>query len=156
MGIKIVKRLPTPAEIIAELPIAEHFKQLKKNRDEEIRNIFENKDDRFILIIGPCSADNEDSVCEYLGKLAVMQEKVKDSLLIIPRIYTNKPRTNGEGYKGMANQPDPNKEPDLLEGLKAIRKLHLRALCDYNLPAADEMLYPEIILILRMFWLMWL
>lgn len=143
MGIKIVKKLPTPEEIILELPISEHFKQLKKNRDDEIRNVFENKDDRFILIIGPCSADNEDSVCEYLGRLAIMQEKVKDSVIIIPRIYTNKPRTTGEGYKGMAHQPDPNKEPDLLEGLKAIRKLHLRALCDYNLPAADEMLYPE-------------
>ena len=143
MAIKIVKKLPTPEEIIFELPLPDHFKQLKKNRDNEIKSVFENKDDRFILIIGPCSADNEDSVCEYLGRLSIIQEKVKDSVLIIPRIYTNKPRTTGEGYKGMAHQPDPNKEPDLLEGLKAIRKLHLRALCEYNLPAADEMLYPE-------------
>ncbi len=143
MGINYIKKLPTPEEVISELPLTEKFKQIKKNRDEEIKKVFENKDDRFILIIGPCSADNEDSVCEYIEKLAVIQEKVKDSIIIIPRVYTNKPRTNGEGYKGMAHQPDPSKKPDLLAGIKAIRRLHLRALSEFSLPAADEMLYPE-------------
>lgn len=143
MSIKFVKKLPTSEEVISELPLSDKYKEIKKNRDEEIRKVFENKDDRFILIIGPCSADNEDSVCEYIEKLAEIQENVKDSIIIVPRIYTNKPRTNGEGYKGMAHQPDPSKEPDLLAGIKAIRKLHLRALQEFNLPAADEMLYPE-------------
>jgi len=138
-----IKRIPTSDEIIEQMPLPNHIKEIKKHRDLEIKNIFENKDNRFILIIGPCSADNEDSVCEYIGKLAIVQEKVKDSILIIPRIYTNKPRTTGEGYKGMAHQPDPSKEPDLFEGIKAIRKMHLRSLCEYYMPAADEMLYPE-------------
>lgn len=143
MSMNFIKRIPTSDEIIEQMPLPNHIKEIKKHRDLEIKNIFENKDKRFILIIGPCSADNEDSVCEYIGKLAVVQEKVKDSILIIPRIYTNKPRTTGEGYKGMAHQPDPSKEPDLFEGIKAIRKMHLRSLCEYYMPAADEMLYPE-------------
>ncbi|HWQ89922.1 MAG TPA: 3-deoxy-7-phosphoheptulonate synthase, partial [Desulfitobacteriaceae bacterium] len=100
-------------------------------------------DKRFILIIGPCSADNEDSVCEYVGKLAEVQEKVKDKILIIPRIYTNKPRTTGKGYKGMVHQPDPAKKPDLFEGIKAIRRMHIRALSEFHMPAADEMLYSD-------------
>ena len=143
MSMNFIKRIPTSDEIIEQIPVPNHIKEIKKNRDRDIKNIFENKDKRFILIIGPCSADNEDSVCEYIGKLAVVQEKVKDSILIIPRIYTNKPRTTGEGYKGMAHQPDPSKEPDLVEGILAIRKMHLRSLCEYYMPAADEMLYPE-------------
>jgi 3-deoxy-7-phosphoheptulonate synthase len=143
MSMNFIKRIPTSDEIIEQMPLPNHIKEIKKHRDLEIKNIFENKDNRFILIIGPCSADNEDSVCEYIGKLAIVQEKVKDSILIIPRIYTNKPRTTGEGYKGMAHQPDPSKEPDLFEGIKAIRKMHLRSLCEYYMPAADEMLYPE-------------
>ena len=143
MSMNFIKRIPTSDEIIEQMPLPNHIKEIKKHRDLEIKNIFENKDNRFILIIGPCSADNEDSVCEYIGKLAIVQEKVKDSILIIPRIYTNKPRTTGEGYKGMAHQPDPSKEPDLFEGIKDIRKMHLRSLCEYYMPAADEMLYPE-------------
>ena len=143
MSIKFIKRIPTADEIIEQIPMPKHIEEIKLNRDREIRDIFEDKDDRFILIIGPCSADNEDSVCEYIEKLAGVQEKVKDSILIIPRIYTNKPRTTGEGYKGMAHQPDPSKEPDLFEGIKAIRKMHLRSLCEFYMPAADEMLYPE-------------
>ena len=143
MSMKFIKRIPTADEIIEQIPLPNHVKDIKETRDNDIRNIFENKDQRFILIIGPCSADNEDSVCEYIGKLAQVQEQVKDSILIIPRIYTNKPRTTGEGYKGMAHQPDPSKKPDLVEGIKAIRKMHLRALCEYYMPAADEMLYPE-------------
>ncbi|EQB20819.1 2-keto-3-deoxy-D-arabino-heptulosonate-7-phosphate synthase I alpha [Dehalobacter sp. UNSWDHB] len=143
MNMKFIKKIPTAEEIIEQIPLPEHIKKIKRDRDEQISNILENKDNRFILIIGPCSADNEDSVCEYIGKLAVMQDKVKDKILIIPRIYTNKPRTTGEGYKGMVHQPDPSKEPDLCEGIIAIRKLHIRALSEFHMPAADEMLYPE-------------
>lgn len=143
MGIKFIKRIPTADEIIEQIPLPGHIKTIKEQRDRELRNVFEDKDDRFILIIGPCSADNEDSVCEYIGRLAEVQDKVKDSILIVPRIYTNKPRTTGEGYKGMAHQPDPSKKPNLVEGITAIRKMHLRALCESHMPAADEMLYPE-------------
>ncbi|MFZ3102727.1 MAG: 3-deoxy-7-phosphoheptulonate synthase [Desulfitobacteriaceae bacterium] len=143
MSMKFIQRIPTAEEIKEQIPLPNHIKKIKENRDNDIRRIFENKDDKFLLIVGPCSADNEDSVCEYIEKLAQIQEKVKESILIIPRIYTNKPRTTGEGYKGMAHQPDPCKDPDLLVGIKAIRKMHIRALCDYYMPAADEMLYPE-------------
>jgi len=143
MSLKYIKQMPTADEMIELIPLPKHIKDIKRKRDREISDIFETKGDRFILIIGPCSADNEDSVCEYIEKLAGVQEKVKDSILIIPRIYTNKPRTNGKGYKGMAHQPDPRKKPDLFEGIKAIRKMHLRALSEFHMPAADEMLYPE-------------
>ncbi|MBU3159585.1 3-deoxy-7-phosphoheptulonate synthase [Clostridium frigoris] len=143
MNIKYIKRMPTLKKIMEEMPLSNKIKEIKKKRDAEIRKVFENESDKFILIVGPCSADNEDSVCEYIGKLAKVQEKVKDSIIIIPRIYTNKPRTTGEGYKGMASQPDPSKEPDMDAGLRAIRKLHIKALSEYHMPAADEMLYPE-------------
>lgn len=143
MSMKFIKKIPTAHEIIEEMPLPDHIKEIKRNRDEEIRKVFQNENDKFLLIIGPCSADNEDSVCEYIEKLAKIQEKVKDSIILIPRIYTNKPRTTGEGYKGMAHQPDPNKEPDLVAGIKAIRKLHIKALSEYHMSAADEMLYPE-------------
>lgn len=143
MTMKFIKRIPTASEIIAQIPVPNQVSKIREDRINDIKNILDNKDQRFILIIGPCSADNEDSVCEYIGKLAKVQEKVKDTILIIPRIYTNKPRTTGEGYKGMAHQPDPSKEPDMVEGIKAIRRMHLRALSDYHMPAADEMLYPE-------------
>lgn len=143
MSIKFIKQIPSAADIIKQIPLPSHIKEIKAQKDRDIQNIFENKDDRFILIIGPCSADNEDSVLEYIEKLAGVQEKVKNSIVIIPRIYTNKPRTTGEGYKGMAHQPDPSKKPDLSEGIQAIRKMHLRSLCEFYMPAADEMLYPE-------------
>jgi len=143
MNINYIKKMPTEKEIMEEMPLPNNIKEIKKNRDIEIRKVFENKSDKFLLIIGPCSADNEGSVCEYIEKLAKVQEKVKDSIIIIPRIYTNKPRTTGEGYKGMASQPDPSKEPDMDAGLRAIRKLHIKALSEYHMPAADEMLYPE-------------
>lgn len=143
MSMKFIKRIPSAEEVLEHIPLPDHLKEIKKKRDQEIRNVFTNEDDRFLLIIGPCSADNEDSVCEYISKLAEVQEKVKKEILIIPRIYTNKPRTTGEGYKGMVHQPDPEKEPDLCEGIKAIRRLHLRALAESHMPAADEMLYPE-------------
>ena len=143
MSMKFIKKIPTAREIMEEIPLPDPIKEIKNNKDMEIRKVFENESDKFLLIIGPCSADNEDSVCEYIGKLAKVQEKVKDSIIIIPRIYTNKPRTTGEGYKGMASQPDPSKEPDMVAGLKAIRQLHIKALSEYHMPAADEMLYPE-------------
>ncbi|KUO65338.1 MAG: phospho-2-dehydro-3-deoxyheptonate aldolase [Gracilibacter sp. BRH_c7a] len=143
MGMKFIKKIPTADEIIEQIPLPNHIKEIKNTKDEEIRKIFKDEEKKFLLIIGPCSADNEDSVCEYIGKLAEVQEKVKDNLIIMPRIYTNKPRTTGEGYKGMVHQPDPSKKPDLCEGIKAIRKMHIRALSEAHMPAADEMLYPE-------------
>jgi 3-deoxy-7-phosphoheptulonate synthase len=143
MSMRFIQKIPNVDEIIREIPLPNHIKTIKENRDKEIRAIFENQDKRFILIIGPCSADQEDSVCEYIGKLAEVQEKVKDKILIIPRIYTNHPRTTGKGYTGMVHQPDPTKKPDLFEGVKAIRKLHIRALSEFHMPAADEMLYSD-------------
>ena len=143
MGFNYVKELISPEEIKQLYPLTEELKQMKAKRDEEIRNIFEGTDNRFIAIIGPCSADNEDAVCEYINRLAKVQDKVKDKVLIIPRIYTNKPRTTGEGYMGLVHQPDPHKKTDFQEGLHAVRKMHLRAIKETGLSAADEMLYPE-------------
>lgn len=143
MSMHIHSELPRPDQLKAEYPLSEALKIQKKKRDQEIRDVFTGKSNRFILIIGPCSADNENSVCEYIDKLANINEKVQDRILIIPRIYTNKPRTTGIGYKGMLHQPDPNKAPDLYKGIVAIRQLHLRAFQMSGLTSADEMLYPE-------------
>lgn len=143
MGMKINAKLPLPAELKAQLPLSENIKQIKAARDAEIRDVFTGKKDKFVVIVGPCSADNEDSVCEYVNRLAKVNEKVSDKLIIIPRIYTNKPRTTGEGYKGMLHQPEPDKAPDLLAGIIAIRKMHIRAMEESGLTGADEMLYPE-------------
>ena len=143
MSFEFIRKLPTPAEIKEEYPLPANLAELKKNRDAEIRDVITGKDHRFLLIIGPCSADNEDSVCDYVSRLAKVQESVKDRILLIPRIYTNKPRTTGAGYKGMVHQPDPEKKPDLLAGLIAIRKMHIRAISETGLTSADEMLYPE-------------
>ncbi len=143
MGFNYVKELISPEELKERYPLTEELKKMKAKRDQEIRNIFEGTDDRFIAIIGPCSADNEDAVCEYINRLAKVQEKIQDKVLIIPRIYTNKPRTTGEGYMGLVHQPDPHKKADFQEGLHAVRKMHLRAMKETGLPAADEMLYPE-------------
>ena len=143
MGFNFITKLPTPAEIRAQYPVSERVAKIKEERDAQIQKIFEGESDKFLVIIGPCSADNADAVCEYIGRLAKVQDKVGDRLLLIPRIYTNKPRTTGEGYKGMLHQPDPEKKPDVLAGLIAIRKLHLRAIEETGLTAADEMLYPE-------------
>ena len=143
MSMKVNKVLPSPAELKEEYPLSEKLIQLKKERDAEIRDIFTGKSDKFAVIIGPCSADNEDSVCEYVCRLAKVNEKVKDRLVLIPRIYTNKPRTTGEGYKGMLHQPDPDQAPNLLEGIIAIRRMHIRAIKETGLTSADEMLYPE-------------
>lgn len=143
MSFQYVKEAPSPEEIIKQFPLPEEHKKWKEQRDREIARVFTGESGKFIVIIGPCSADNEDAVCDYVNRLAALQEKVDDKLLIIPRIYTNKPRTTGEGYKGMVHQPDPEKAPDLCEGLIAIRKMHLRAISETGLFAADEMLYPE-------------
>lgn len=142
MGMQRIKQIPTPEELLSQLPLPEKARRIKQRRDEEVRQALESGV-KFILIIGPCSADNEEPVCAYIERLARVQERVSEKIVIIPRIYTNKPRTTGEGYKGMAHQPDPGKAADLFEGVRAIRALHIRALCDYGLPAADEMLYPE-------------
>lgn len=143
MGATFVKKVMSPEQLLSEYPLPEKHKQLKEKRDEEIKKVFTGESDKFLVIIGPCSADHEDSVCDYISRLAKVQEKVKDKVLIIPRIYTNKPRTTGEGYKGIVHQPDPEKAPDLAEGLIAMRKMHLRAIAESHLFAADEMLYPE-------------
>lgn len=143
MGFNFITKLPTPAEIRAQYPVSARVAKIKEERDAQIQKIFEGESDKFLVIIGPCSADNADAVCEYIGRLAKVQDKVGDRLLLIPRIYTNKPRTTGEGYKGLLHQPDPEKKPDVLAGLIAIRKLHLRAIEETGLTAADEMLYPE-------------
>jgi 3-deoxy-7-phosphoheptulonate synthase len=138
-----IRKLPIPMEIKEELPVSYKVTETRIKKLEQLKAILRGDDDRLLLIIGPCSADNEESVMEYTYKLADVQDKVKDKIMIIPRIYTNKPRTTGEGYKGMAHQPDPEKKPDMLEGLIAIRKLHLRAVEETGLICADEMLYSE-------------
>ena len=143
MSMHFEKKLPIPAEIKADYPLSGDILQIKEKRDREIRKVFTGEDDRFLLIIGPCSADREDAVLEYLGRLSRLQDKVGDRILIIPRIYTNKPRTTGKGYMGLLHQPDPSRKPDLLAGIIAIRELHMRSIEQTGLTAADEMLYPE-------------
>lgn len=142
MGMDFSRKLPIPKEIKAQFPLNEKLKETKEKRDEEIRKVFTGETDKFLMIIGPCSADNEESVIDYINRLAKVQEKIKDKILIIPRIYTNKPRTTGEGYMGMIHQPDPEKKEDLLEGIISVRKLHTRALSETGFVCADEMLYP--------------
>ena len=137
------RKLPIPREIKAEFPISEELKALRQQRLDEMTDIFTGKSDKLLLVIGPCSADAEAPVLEYVHRLGRLQEEVKDKLMLVPRIYTNKPRTTGEGYKGMLHQPDPNAAPDLLKGIVAIRQLHLKTLADTGLVTADEMLYPE-------------
>ena len=143
MNLDFRQKLPIPAEIKKEYPVPEKIVQLKEQRDWELKNILEGKDDRFIVIIGPCSADNPDSVLEYLSRLGKLNIELQDKLFIIPRVYTNKPRTTGEGYKGLIHQPDPHKKPDTLKGLLAVRDLHIKAAEVSGMTCADEMLYPE-------------
>ena len=143
MSFTFLNQLPSPDEIKKEYPLSEALTSLKRARDTEIGNVIKGTDKRFLVIIGPCSADNEDSVCDYVSRLTAIQEDVKEKLILIPRIYTNKPRTTGEGYKGIASQPDPEKAPDMVEGLIAMRKMHIRAISESGLTCADEMLYPE-------------
>ena len=143
MNMDFVCKLPIPKDIKEQYPITKEAEAIKEAKDKEIRDIFEGKERKLILVIGPCSADNEDSVMDYISRLVPVQEKVKDKILIIPRIYTNKPRTTGDGYKGMLHQPDPNAAADLIKGIVAIRKLHMRAINETGFVCADEMLYPD-------------
>ncbi len=143
MNMQFHRKLPIPQEVKAMYPITPEMAKLKADRDAEIADIFSGKSDRMAMIIGPCSADNEDSVIEYISRLAKVQEKIKDKICIIPRIYTGKPRTTGDGYKGMVHQPDPNEKPDALRGIVMIRELHMRAMKETGFTCADEMLYAE-------------
>ena len=137
------RKLPIPQEVKREFPLTEAMVAVKARRDAQIREIFEGKSDKFLLIIGPCSADHREPVLEYISRLSRLEEQISDKILLIPRIYTNKPRTTGQGYKGMLHQPDPEAKPDMYKGIVAIRDLHLAALRDYGFSCADEMLYPE-------------
>lgn len=143
MSFKYVREMPGVKDILKSIPLSENLKKVKKERDMEITDVFKGESDKFIVIIGPCSADNEDAVLEYVSRLAGLQEEVKEKIILIPRIYTNKPRTTGEGYKGMAHQPKPSESPNMVKGLKAMRKMHINAMKESHLTAADEMLYPE-------------
>ena len=143
MSFTFLNELPSPAQIQERYPLSEKLQELKKQRDAEISNVIKGLDNRFLVIIGPCSADREDAVLDYLTRLSKVQEKVKDKIMIIPRVYTNKPRTTGGGYKGLVHQPDPEKKPDMLQGIIAVRELHQRAILESGLTCADEMLYPE-------------
>ncbi|MBE6556494.1 MAG: 3-deoxy-7-phosphoheptulonate synthase [Ruminococcaceae bacterium] len=136
------RKLPIPQEVKQEYALTERMKQIKAARDESIRAVFDGSSDKFILIIGPCSADHSEPVLDYISRLRRIEEQVSDKIIIIPRIYTNKPRTTGQGYKGMLHQPDPDEKPDMYKGIVAIRELHLAALRDYDFSCADEMLYP--------------
>lgn len=143
MSFEFIQKLPTPEEIREEFPIPASLLQLKKERDGMIHDIITGKDDRFLVIVGPCSADNADAVCDYVERLSKVNERVKDKLMLVPRIYTNKPRTTGDGYKGIVHQPDPEKKEDFRQGLLAMRSMHVRAMEVSGLTSADEMLYPE-------------
>ena len=143
MDMKFFRKLPVPKDLKEQFPADERIVKIKQERDPEIRRIFEGKSDKLLLIIGPCSADREDAVLDYVTRLSKVQEKVKDKIMIIPRIYTNKPRTTGGGYKGLVHQPDPEKKPDMLQGIIAVRELHQKAILESGLTCADEMLYPE-------------
>ena len=143
MSFEFVKKLPIPAEIREQYPVSDTCAKIKAERDAMIRDVFTGDSDKFLAIIGPCSADNEKAVLDYTSRLAKVQEKIKDKTIIVPRVYTNKPRTTGEGYKGMLHQPDPEKAPDMLAGLISIRKMHMDVLANTGLSTADEMLYPE-------------
>ena len=143
MGLHYISEVPSADEIKELFPMSEELTKIKQARDEEIRKVFTGESKKFLAIIGPCSADNEEAVVDYTTRLAKVQEKVKDKLILIPRIYTNKPRTNGSGYKGMLHQPNPEEKPNFIEGLKAIRKMHIDSIKESGLTAADEMLYSD-------------
>ena len=143
MSFKFVRQLPSPDQVKEQTPMSEEMKKIKEQRDRLIQDVITGDSDKFLVIVGPCSADNEDSVCEYTNRLAKVQEKVADRLVLVPRIYTNKPRTTGEGYKGMLHQPDPEAQPDVMAGILAIRHMHMRSMEETGLTSADEMLYPD-------------
>ncbi|MBQ3053017.1 MAG: 3-deoxy-7-phosphoheptulonate synthase [Clostridia bacterium] len=143
MNLNFVRKLPIPKQVKTRYPVTEDLAAIKAQRDEEIKKIFTGESDKFILIIGPCSADSKEPVLDYISRLRTVEDEVKDKILIIPRIYTNKPRTTGDGYKGMLHQPDPDETPDMFNGILSIRDLHMSALRDYGFTCADEMLYPD-------------
>ncbi len=143
MNMQFFRKLPIPQQVKQDFPVTPEMEAVKKSRDEEIQAIFKGESDKFILVIGPCSADSREPVLEYISRLRKIQDQVSDRIFIIPRIYTNKPRTTGEGYKGMLHQPNPDEKPDMYKGIVAIRELHMSALKDYGFTCADEMLYPE-------------
>lgn len=143
MNMNFYRKLPIPLEIKEQFPLSDELARVRERHVTEIKDVITGKSDRFMLVIGPCSADREDAVLEYISRLRTVQDKVRDKVLIVPRIYTNKPRTTGEGYKGMLHQPDPNANPDILRGIISIRRLHMRALGESGFASADEMLYPE-------------
>jgi len=143
MQMNFHRKLPIPQEVKKEYPLTERMEQVKAELDKNIQAVFNGSSDKFILVIGPCSADHQEPVLEYISRLRKIQDQVSDKIIIIPRIYTNKPRTTGQGYKGMLHQPDPEAKPDMYKGIVAIRELHLAALRDYDFACADEMLYPE-------------
>ena len=143
MSMNFHRKLPIPQDVKRDYPLTESMAKTKTKRDESIKAVFDGSSDKFILIIGPCSADHSEPVLEYIGRLCRIEEQVSDKIIIVPRIYTNKPRTTGQGYKGMLHQPDPDAKPDMYKGIVAIRELHLAALRDYGFSCADEMLYPE-------------
>ena len=143
MQMNFHRKLPIPQDVKKDYPLTERMTEVKAARDEAIRSVFDGSSDKFILVIGPCSADHSEPVLEYISRLCKIEEQVKDKIIIIPRIYTNKPRTTGQGYNGMLHQPDPDAKPDMYKGIVAIRELHLAALRDYDFSCADEMLYPE-------------
>ena len=143
MSMDFKRKLPIPKEIKEQYPVTEKLAEVKAQRDADIKAVFTGESDKFLLIIGPCSADNEEAVLDYMGRLKRVADEVQDKILIIPRVYTNKPRTTGEGYKGMLHQPNPEEQPDMLKGIIAIRDLHMKALERYCFTCADEMLYPE-------------
>ena len=143
MNMNFIRKLPIPQDIKREYPVTAEMEKIKQARDGELRRIFAGESDKLVLVIGPCSADAREPVLSYIERLCGVQDQVKDKMLIIPRIYTNKPRTTGEGYKGMLHQPDPAAREDMLKGIVSIRELHRTALADYGFTCADEMLYPE-------------
>lgn len=143
MNMEFKRKLPAPQDVIDMYPLSDEMAKKKAENDKEVRAIFTGESNKFLLLIGPCSADREDSVLDYISRLREVQEKVKDKIVIVPRIYTNKPRTTGAGYKGMLHQSDPHGAPDMLKGLLAIRRLHIKSLEETGFSGADEMLYPE-------------
>ena len=143
MSMTFHHKLPIPKEIKEQYPVTDAMQKIKEQRDDELKKIFTGESDRFLLVIGPCSADSKEPVMDYIGRLRRLEDRVKDKIMIVPRIYTNKPRTTGDGYKGMLHQPDPHQRPDMLKGILAIRDIHMNALADYGFVCADEMLYPE-------------
>ena len=143
MNVEFKRKMPTHQALKDMYPISDELVRIKRENDKALQAVFTGDDDRLVLVIGPCSADREDAVLEYISRLRRVQERVIDKIIIVPRVYTNKPRTTGDGYKGMLHQPDPNSSPDMLKGLIAIRKLHMKVLEQTGFSCADEMLYPE-------------